>query len=833
MYKITLNKLKTLIAASLMVVTLASPVASAMTFIPDVTISNVHAEQNGTTVTSFDPTRNSVRVCFNLSASTNATVRVDIYGNGNTVNLLDNMVLSPTSSMYCSDPWNGKNSGTYVSNGIYTLRVAATVSRYYSTYNDTKESYLTVSYNNNPNPGDTTAPVLSNPSSIGSTYSTNPSFSFDSNEAGSIVYGGNCSNGQTNTAYYGRNTITYNQLAYGTFSNCTVSVRDAAGNLSSALYVPTFTVLQNDPPIVGAPPVVSNYYVSKSPFDPDDEYTLIYYSIDRDATVTVEILDGSYTVKTLVNRVSRSTGTRSEVWDGRNSGGSIVSDSSYTYRITASNVNGSDVRSGSVRVDRYGYNDNNDDYNTSDLLGSIDLDDSTFDPTDNERAKLNFDVRQNDTYITVEVMDGSTVLKSLLDNIRYNSGTNFTTYWNGRDRYNDIVDNGSYEIRVRANRNGYTDSDDVTVYVDDNYSGNNNYYDNNSGDYGDLIRNISVRNNTFNPDGSEYSYLNFDVIRDNTNVTVEVMDGNTVVRTLANGVNYDSDSDKTVSWNGRDKYGDIVDDDVYGYRITAEKNGYSDEEAYVEVEVDTDGRIIGLSDDNYNSESDDCGGYWDVQPNSSYCKAIALMNMKGVFKGYSDGSFRPTQSINRAEAAKVILLALGYTITTQDNSNLGYRDVDRNAWYMPYLRTAQKNGIMSGYSDGTMRPEQTVTRVELLKIFLKASGVSVPYCSSAPYSDTPNTSATSWYLPYVCYASDNGLMSLTGGGYFNPQAPMTRGDVAELFYQFESRGLKDDVSTYAYDNPSSRHYYYDRTNSRYYYFDSKGRKIYVNSSVVD
>ena len=70
---------------------------------------------------------------------------------------------------------------------------------------------------------------------------TTPSYTFNSDEAGAITVVGDCSLGMTNAAA-GNNTITFEPLAAGIHSNCTVTVTDAAGNASSALSVSSFTI---------------------------------------------------------------------------------------------------------------------------------------------------------------------------------------------------------------------------------------------------------------------------------------------------------------------------------------------------------------------------------------------------------------------------------------------------------------------------------------------------------------------------------------------------------------------------------------------------------------
>ncbi len=89
---------------------------------------------------------------------------------------------------------------------------------------------------------DTTAPVISQTTSVTTpTNDTTPNYTFTTDEAGTITYGGSCSSATT-SATVGANTITFNTLADGTYSNCTITVTDAASNVSSALAVTAFTV---------------------------------------------------------------------------------------------------------------------------------------------------------------------------------------------------------------------------------------------------------------------------------------------------------------------------------------------------------------------------------------------------------------------------------------------------------------------------------------------------------------------------------------------------------------------------------------------------------------
>jgi hypothetical protein len=102
---------------------------------------------------------------------------------------------------------------------------------------------------------DTVAPVLSQTGPV-ATPATNqtPSYTFTSSESGTITYGGSCSSATT-SATTGSNTVIFNTLAVGTYTNCTVTVTDSIGNASTPLAVSSFTI--TSAPVVVTPPSTS------------------------------------------------------------------------------------------------------------------------------------------------------------------------------------------------------------------------------------------------------------------------------------------------------------------------------------------------------------------------------------------------------------------------------------------------------------------------------------------------------------------------------------------------------------------------------------------------
>ena len=93
---------------------------------------------------------------------------------------------------------------------------------------------------------DTTAPVIAEVTAVTTpTTDTTPNYTFSSDEAGTITYGGSCSS-STTSASSGNNTITLVSLSTGTYSDCTITVTDTVGNVSSTLTLSSFTVAESE-----------------------------------------------------------------------------------------------------------------------------------------------------------------------------------------------------------------------------------------------------------------------------------------------------------------------------------------------------------------------------------------------------------------------------------------------------------------------------------------------------------------------------------------------------------------------------------------------------------
>lgn len=687
--------------------------------------------------------------------------------------------------------WNGRNSDNQlVAPGTYSVEVYASN----NAGNDTESTPVTVVTN-----PVVTAPavtVTANPTSFnpGAGQSTTATYTLNTSASLRVEVKQGSTVVKTLRSLSEQAAGTYSLVwdgyyAGGSLAPAGVYSIDVYATNSAGSGTGTTDVTVVSTPFVTAPNV-TNLYASPTPFNPNVENTRIYFNLDKTAKITVTVLDGSNTVRTLVTDESLSAGTYYYEWNGRNASGNVVSDKVYTARVYASNSAGNDTESTSVEVRTSGSG-------TCDLITSHYVNPTTFDPEERD-AQVNYNLSRSSA-VTVRIKDGSSTVRTIISSQNQSSGQNYVS-WNGRDADGDYVDDDSYTYEIRAYVSGCSeDVESGTVRVD--RDGDDDDYENDwpSTDE-NLIRDVTVRNEIFDPTDGERSTIEFELTR-RADLKVEVLDGKNVVKVLRNADDQAS-GEYSYSWDGRDSDGDRVSDDLYQYRIMADDGDDSDtDRAY--VEVDTDGIIIGFP------ESNRCAGYRDVSIYSPFCKAITLMSDRGIFEGYSDGTFRPYASINRAETVKVVTLALGYDINTGGTYRNGYTDTSDSAWYAPYLYVAKREGVATGYPDGSFRPSSTINRVELLRVFLEGNKTSLYTCSSQPFEDTPITSDTRWYMKYACYAKDHGLMNSEYSSKLYPAEAMTRGDVADLFYDFEVKGLYSSfVRSRMYEDSYSGDRYY-------------------------
>ena len=142
--------------------------------------------------------------------------------------------------------------------------------------------------------------------------------------------------------------------------------------------------------------------------------------------------------------------------------------------------------------------------------------------------------------------------------------------------------------------------------------------------------------------------------------------------------------------------------------------------------------------------------------------------------GYPDGMVRPSGNITRAEAATIF-----FRLLTDDSRNQfwmttnTYSDVNRGDWFNNAVSTLSNAGIISGYPDGTFRPNAPITRAEMSKIIALFAKLNKS-------EDRFNDIAGHWAEAYIKLAAGNGWIAGYPDGSFKPQQNITRAETMTM-----------------------------------------------------
>ena len=147
-----------------------------------------------------------------------------------------------------------------------------------------------------------TAPIIKEVVAIASiTNDSTPDYIFSSTVAGTITYGGSCSS-STTTAVAGNNTITINTLSEGTYSDCTITVTDSNGNVSSSHTISSFTVVIT--PFIEEVTAVITPTIDNTPnytFSSTKAGTITYGGSCSSSTTTAVVGNNTITFNALAN----------------------------------------------------------------------------------------------------------------------------------------------------------------------------------------------------------------------------------------------------------------------------------------------------------------------------------------------------------------------------------------------------------------------------------------------------------------------------------------------------------------------------------------------------
>ena len=208
---------------------------------------------------------------------------------------------------------------------------------------------------------------------------------------------------------------------------------------------------------------------------------------------------------------------------------------------------------------------------------------------------------------------------------------------------------------------------------------------------------------------------------------------------------------------------------------------------------------------------------------------IEILNTEEHFNyliGYEDGTVHPDGNLTRAEASTIFFRLLTDEARAQYlTEQNAFSDVNRGQWFNTAISTLSAIGIVRGYDDGTFRPNEKITRAELAAIisrFAELDGTSAP-----SFSDIEGH----WAQDSIRLAASNGWIYGYTDGSFRPNQAITRAETAAMINRVLDRtpknedALLDGMITF-WDNLDTTKWYYipiqEATNYHRYVKDESG-----------
>lgn len=177
--------------------------------------------------------------------------------------------------------------------------------------------------------------------------------------------------------------------------------------------------------------------------------------------------------------------------------------------------------------------------------------------------------------------------------------------------------------------------------------------------------------------------------------------------------------------------------------------------------------------------------FTDVPNKSWYSTAVDFCASRGYVTGYKDGTFKPNNNITRAELAAVMSKYLGLT----SPANNSFADVPNGKWYTSPVLNCVKAGIITGYSATKFGPNDKVTREQAAVILAKAFNVDK---ASGRTTFSDDSSISGWAVGQVKAMKQVGLISGVGNNKFAPKANVTRAAICQMIYSGENRQNNSD-----------------------------------------
>lgn len=174
-----------------------------------------------------------------------------------------------------------------------------------------------------------------------------------------------------------------------------------------------------------------------------------------------------------------------------------------------------------------------------------------------------------------------------------------------------------------------------------------------------------------------------------------------------------------------------------------------------------------------NAKGEDVTANYKITYVDGVLKAIEVLNKEIHFNyviGYTDGTIRPNNDISRAEVATIFFRLLTDEARTQyDKTTSSFSDIKDGAWCCRAVSTLTNMGIIKGYTDGSFQPNKSITRAELATIIARFAKLDV---NTKTFSDINGH----WAQKSIELAAGNGWINGYTDGTFRPNKSIIRAE---------------------------------------------------------
>jgi len=156
-------------------------------------------------------------------------------------------------------------------------------------------------------------------------------------------------------------------------------------------------------------------------------------------------------------------------------------------------------------------------------------------------------------------------------------------------------------------------------------------------------------------------------------------------------------------------------------------------------------------------------------------ETIEMLASKGIISGYPDGTFKPDSNMTRAEVSVVLAKAIGLDPA---ESNLTFKDSkDIPKWSEGFIQAIVDKGIIKGYDDGEFKPNRVLTRKEMVVMAVNPFNIEGAEIE-LPFADS-NT-IPNWAKSSVCKAFSSNIVKGYADNTFKPDKEVTRAEVCTI-----------------------------------------------------